>query len=102
MKAYSILFDQDSHVSAADHTANACLTVRGTVTFVQHRLRCLFNTDGRRCPLARTYSDVSEGELVALRGSSGLLEIACHAGSAARILGAEPGHVVTFRVQRRS
>jgi S-adenosylmethionine hydrolase len=58
--------------------------------------------DGRRCPLARTYSEVSEGELVALRGSSGLLEIACHAGNAARILGAEPGHVVTFRVQTRS
>jgi S-adenosylmethionine hydrolase len=59
-------------------------------------------TGGRCFALARTYSDVRKGELVALRGSSGLLEIACNGGSAAGVLGASPGHVVTFRVQRRS
>ncbi len=57
---------------------------------------------GRAIALARTYSDVADGELVALRGSSGLLEIACNGGDAAGILGAVPGHVVTFRAQRRS
>lgn len=59
-------------------------------------------TGGRCFTLARTYSDVRKGELVALRGSSGLLEIACNGGSAAGVLGASPGHMVTFRVQRRS
>ncbi len=57
---------------------------------------------GREIAVARTYSDVADGELVALRGSSGLLEIACNGGSAAGILGAEAGHVVTLRAQRRS
>jgi len=56
----------------------------------------------RRLELARTYSDVPDGELLALRGSSGLLEIACNGGSAARMLGAKPGHVITFRAQPRS
>jgi len=57
---------------------------------------------GRAVALARTYSDVANGELIALRGSSGLLEIACNGGNAAEMLGAEPGHVITFRAQRRS
>jgi S-adenosylmethionine hydrolase len=41
--------------------------------------------------LGRTYSDVLEGELTALVGSSGLVEIAVRNGNAAARLGAGPG-----------
>lgn len=51
----------------------------------------------RTVPFARTYSDVEPGELVALRGSSGLLEVACNGGSAARVLGAAVGLVIILR-----
>jgi S-adenosylmethionine hydrolase len=50
----------------------------------------------REIRFARTYGDVAPGELVALRGSSGLLEIACNGGSAAARLGVERGAVVHF------
>ena len=53
-------------------------------------------------PLRRSYSDVERGEFLALRGSSGLLEIACNLGDAAGILGAGRGLVVSFRAQPRS
>lgn len=48
-------------------------------------------------PTARTYADAAPGELVAVRGSSGWLEIACNRGSAAEVLGARRGSVVTWR-----
>ena len=50
---------------------------------------------GRRVPLGRTYSDVAPTELLALAGSSGLLEVACNRGSAAAALGLGIGGVVT-------
>jgi S-adenosylmethionine hydrolase len=53
--------------------------------------------DGRELRLAASYSDVAPGELLALRGSSGLLEIARRDGSAARALGAGRGLVVILR-----
>ena len=56
----------------------------------------------RALSLRRTYSDVERGELLALRGSSGLLEIACNLGDASGILGAGRGLVVSFRAQPRS
>ena len=48
-------------------------------------------------PLARTYSDVASGELTALIGSSGLVEIAVRDGSAAAVLGADRGTTVVLR-----
>jgi S-adenosylmethionine hydrolase len=42
--------------------------------------------DGRTIPFHRTYADVPEGELVALVGSSGYLEIAVRNGNAAERL----------------
>jgi S-adenosylmethionine hydrolase len=44
--------------------------------------------------LHRTYADVAEGELVALVGSSGLVEIAVRDGSAANVLGVSRGERV--------
>ena len=57
---------------------------------------------GRQIALARCYADVAAGALVALRGSSGLLEIAVNSGSAAVDTGARRGDVVVLRVPRRS
>lgn len=44
--------------------------------------------------LRRTYSDVAEGDLLALRGSDGCLEVAKRNGRADRALGVGPGSVV--------
>jgi hypothetical protein len=46
---------------------------------------------GRVIPVRRTYADVGPGELVALHGSSGLLEIALRDGNAAAALGLRRG-----------
>ena len=46
------------------------------------------------CPLRRTYGDVEPGEVVAVKGSFGTLEIACRDASAAAVLGAERGATV--------
>lgn len=51
----------------------------------------------RVAPVRRTYGDVNPGELVALVGSSGLLEVAVRDGSAAAALGARRGDPVTLR-----
>ena len=42
-------------------------------------------------PLARTFGDVARGQLVALVGSGGTVEIAVRDGSAARLLGVGVG-----------
>ena len=52
---------------------------------------------GHRLKLHRTYADARPGSLVALTGSSGLLEVALRDGSAAAALGAGRGTEVTFR-----
>lgn len=52
----------------------------------------------RVAPVRRTYGDVKPGELVALVGSSGLLEIAVRDGNAAATLGVARGDPVTLRV----
>jgi S-adenosylmethionine hydrolase len=51
---------------------------------------------GRAARLVRTYGDASRGELVALVGSSGFVEIAVREGSAAQLLGVERGAAVVL------
>jgi len=46
----------------------------------------------------RTYAEVEPGEVLALVGSSGYLEIAVREGSAARRLGIRPGDEVELRL----
>jgi S-adenosylmethionine hydrolase len=58
---------------------------------------CVVELAGRTIPVRRTYADVASGELLALRGSSGLLEVAANCASAAELLGVGPGDVVTWR-----
>lgn len=48
-------------------------------------------------PLRRTYGDVAVGEIVAIIGSTGMLEVAINQGDAAERLRAEPGTVVVVR-----
>lgn len=48
-------------------------------------------------PLRATYADVNPGEIVALVGSTGMLEIAINQGNAALQLRASPGTVVVVR-----
>ncbi len=55
---------------------------------------------GRRIAAVRGYSDVAPGELLALVGSSGLLEVARRGGSAADGLGVARGAVITWRPSR--
>jgi S-adenosylmethionine hydrolase len=52
---------------------------------------------GTRLPIRRTYADVSPGALLALTGSSGLIEVALREGSAASRLGAGRGTRVVLR-----
>jgi S-adenosylmethionine hydrolase len=52
---------------------------------------------GRAMPVVRTYSDVEIGELCAVVGSAGWLEVACRDGSAASRLGLAPGQPVMLR-----
>jgi S-adenosylmethionine hydrolase len=47
--------------------------------------------------LRRTYGEVGRGELLALIGSAGFLEIAVREGSAEEVLGARRGDVVSLR-----
>jgi hypothetical protein len=48
-------------------------------------------------PLRRTYGDVKPGEIVAILGSTGMLEIALNQGNAAAQLRATPGTIVMVR-----
>jgi S-adenosylmethionine hydrolase len=61
-------------------------------------VRGVAEVTGRAVPLRRTYSDVADGEPVALRGSSDTLELSCNGSSAARSLGIGLGDVIVFRV----
>lgn len=51
-------------------------------------------------PVRRTYGDANPGELVAVTGSTGRLEIALRDGSAARVLGLGAGAKVSFVPER--
>ncbi|HUP00514.1 MAG TPA: SAM-dependent chlorinase/fluorinase [Gemmatimonadota bacterium] len=55
---------------------------------------------GKAMPVVRTYGDVRVGELCALIGSAGWLEVACRDGSAADRLGLAPGIPVVLRRRR--
>jgi hypothetical protein len=55
---------------------------------------------GRSLSIVRTYADAPVGELVALVGSTGFVEVAQRDGHAARSLGLERGAPVTLRAPR--
>jgi S-adenosylmethionine hydrolase len=67
------------------------------ITNLIARRAATFELAGHRVPMARTYADVAPGALLALTGSSGLVEIAQRDGSAARELGLVRGAPVVMR-----
>jgi S-adenosylmethionine hydrolase len=69
-------------------------TMRGTGGAVEVNVK-----RGRIATLSETYGSGEEGDLVALVGSSGFLEVAVNQGSAARTLGCEKGDTVTVTPQ---
>jgi S-adenosylmethionine hydrolase len=66
------------------------------VTNLMARRGGVLDVAGRRVALSRSYSDADEGALVALVGSSGLVEIALRDGSAAAHLGLTRGSAVVL------
>lgn len=81
---------QDGQVLSVDRFGNVItnLTGRGDGTV---------EIGGQLLRISRTYADVSEGELLALVGSHGLIEVAVRGGNAARTLGVGRGALVTLR-----
>jgi S-adenosylmethionine hydrolase len=82
-------------------------TIEGEIVCVDHFGNLITNITGvsggsarvrdRELPLGGTYSDVPDGELLALVGSDGAVEVAVRNGSAAAALLAEAGEPVTWR-----
>lgn len=66
------------------------------VTNIGARLGGTVHIAGNNAAVCRTYSDVGEGALVALGGSSGFLEVAVRGGSAAAALRARRGDAVVW------
>ncbi|RPI20995.1 MAG: hypothetical protein EHM70_25760 [Chloroflexota bacterium] len=60
------------------------------VYFDAHKTRLVL-PDGARIPLAGSFSEIPAGEVAAVVGSSGLVEIAANRKTAAEMLGL-PGH----------
>ena len=79
-----------------DHFGNAITNL--PERWVDHASgRVVVEAGGKTMPVVRTYGDVGMGELCGLVGSSGWLEVACRAGSAADRLGLAPGIPVVLR-----
>jgi S-adenosyl-L-methionine hydrolase (adenosine-forming) len=85
-------------VMSVDHFGNATtnLPARGIALAGD---RAIVEVGDRRIPIVRTYGDVPMGELCAVVGSSGWLELAARDGSAAERLGLAPGIPVVVRRQ---
>jgi S-adenosyl-L-methionine hydrolase (adenosine-forming) len=66
------------------------------VTNLMARRGGTIDLGGRAIPLRRTYADAAPGELIALVGSSGLVELALREGNAAAALGLRRGAAVVL------
>jgi len=75
----------------ADHFGNLITNITGV------EARSTVEIAGYRLALRRTYAEAGEGELLALTGSSGRLEVAVRNGSAAHRLSAGRGAAVMVR-----
>jgi len=86
------------HVLYADHFGNLITSV--TLAELQEMGRLEIAIGGRRITgLRRTYAEAAPGELVALVGSSGHLEISIVNGNAAQTLGLGPDSPVILRIE---
>jgi S-adenosylmethionine hydrolase len=80
-----------------DHFGSALTTV--TRQAVEGLSRPVARVHGKNLPVLRTYSEIAAGAVLALVGSSDLLEIAVRDGSAGRVLGLRIGDPVEVREQ---
>jgi S-adenosylmethionine hydrolase len=83
-------------VLTADHFGNLVTCIEGRLV-PRDRASVRVELGGATARLVRTYGEAVPGELVALVGSTGLLELAVAKGSAARALGAGCGAPVCVR-----
>jgi S-adenosylmethionine hydrolase len=83
-------------VVSVDHFGNAVTNVPGR-WIADASDGAMVEVGNHRMPIVRTYGDVPAGELCALVGSSGWLEVAESEGSAAERLGLAPGIPVMVR-----
>lgn len=95
-------------LSATQPTRDGAV-IRGTITHVDHFGNLITDIPGdtvtggyvavqgsMRVPVARTYSDVAEGDGVGLIGSRGFLEVSVRGGSAAEVMEAGRGSSVVW------
>lgn len=79
-----------------DHFGNAVTNL--PARWVEHAEgNAVLEAGGKTMPIVTTYGDVGVGDLCALVGSAGWLEVACRDGSAAERLGLAPGIPVVLR-----
>jgi len=91
----------EGEVVCVDRFGNAITNLDGRLLQDMEMAACEVHTRRRRtCPVRAFYQAVAPRGLVAVVGSSGLLEIAVNGGSAARVLGLEIGTRVRLRRAR--
>ncbi len=83
---------------AADPFGNVVTSIRGTDLAGAAAMEV--DVSGRKARFVRTYGEGERGELLALVGSGGRLEIAVREGSAARLLGVGTGLTVRIALAR--
>jgi len=92
----------EGEVVYVDRFGNAITNLSGGLFRVWGQSVCEIDSRRRRtCPVRAFYQAVAPRGVVALVGSSGLLEIAVNGGSAARVLGLAIGTRVRLRRERR-
>ncbi len=84
-------------IQYCDHFGNLITTIPGDA--IRARAIQQVQWGDAVIPWGQCYGDVPAGHLLALVGSHGYVEIACHQGSAARILGAKIGDQVNVICQ---
>lgn len=80
-----------------DHFGNAITNLPERWVAAHPDAPVVAEAGGKAMPVVRTYGDVNTGDLCALIGSAGWLEVACRGGSAADRLGLAPGIPVVLR-----
>ncbi len=81
----------EAHIVDVDRFGNLITDLRGDQLTGRVQVSL---PDATRLELVETYGKVAEGELLALVGSGGFVEIACRGGSAARVTGLARGDMV--------
>jgi S-adenosylmethionine hydrolase len=90
--------DVSGEVVHADRFGNAVTNITGDLLIG----RSFVELAGREIPVVRTYADVEPGDVLALVGSGGRLELAVRNGHAARVLGLARGSRVILSAESKA